>query len=99
MSTRPMECGTCGKDHPSSNPCPTPKKLWEHTGGGTFLGGKSKFASDDDYENIKTGERILIRCTPDRHFNLPDWVRRPSDLTRLTGVSKRVKRLRPPRKS
>jgi hypothetical protein len=22
MSTRPMECGSCGLDHPSSEPCP-----------------------------------------------------------------------------
>jgi len=25
MSTRPLECGSCGLDHPSSKPCPKPK--------------------------------------------------------------------------
>ncbi len=26
MSTRPEECGTCGLDHPSSEPCPKARK-------------------------------------------------------------------------
>ena len=25
MSTRPLECGSCGKDHPSSRSCPAPR--------------------------------------------------------------------------
>ena len=26
MATRPMECGTCGIDHPSAKPCPKPNR-------------------------------------------------------------------------
>lgn len=62
------------------------KKLWEHTGGGTAFNG-SKYPCDDEYENIETKQRFTVFCTLERHFNMPEAVRKPSDLTRLVGVS------------
>lgn len=62
------------------------KKQWEHTGGGVAFTG-TEFNADDDYENLKTGERVTVFSTMERHFKMPKSVRKPSDLTRLTGVS------------
>ncbi len=62
-----------------------PGKPWEHTGGGTAFDG-SAYPSDDSYEHTKTGRQVTVTCTTEAHFNMPDWVRKPSDLRRLSGV-------------
>jgi hypothetical protein len=92
MSTRPQECGSCGKDHASSRPCPKPKKHWRHTSGGTVFN-DSKFPCDDSYKNTRTKEVVYVFSTPKAHFKMPARVRKPSDLIRRAGVSKKVVRI------
>jgi hypothetical protein len=63
-----------------------PGKPWEHIGGGC-LAAKIPFPCDDTYEHVKTKKRINITCTMEAHFSMPDWVRKPSDLSRRAGVN------------
>lgn len=74
------------KYKPRYSDVPPPGKLWEHTGGGTAMGGHP-YPSDDSYVHLKTKRRINVTCTMAAHFSMPDWVRRPSDLSRRAGVS------------
>lgn len=71
--------------------CKRTGKRWIHVGGGTLLIGKSRFPSDDTFESA-AGNYFTVRCTTDRHFNMPHAVNSSSEITRLSGVSRAVKR-------
>ena len=44
---------------------------WFRTGGGTMIAripGHIRFPCDDSYENLVTGEVVVLKCTLDAHF-------------------------------
>lgn len=76
--------------------------LWEATGGGTWIGPalKGKFKnlpSDVSFENLKTGEIAIVRCTTEMYFGpmrKHRWLRRLSEVTRIKGVVLESRRTR-----
>ena len=44
---------------------------WLHTGGGTMMvriPGRIRFPCDDSYENLRTGEIVILKCTLTAHL-------------------------------
>ena len=44
---------------------------WLHTGGGSMMiraPGYIRYPCDDSYENLITGEVVILKCTPGAHF-------------------------------
>lgn len=75
------------------------KKRWNHIGGGTMLGdwaAKSRYPSDDIYESA-SGWVVQVNCTVQRHFLMPRSVNTISELLKLPGVSKKVRRWKDPK--
>jgi hypothetical protein len=64
------------------------RKLWRHVGGGCWIAGKSPGPCDDEYRHEKTGARMTLRTTIDRHFDMPARVSGPAELRRLAGTSR-----------
>jgi hypothetical protein len=62
-------------------------KFWKHSGGGCWVAGGKAGQCDDEYRHEKTGHRMTMRTTADRHFDMPSRVRGPAELRRLSGVS------------
>lgn len=63
-------------------------KPWKHAGGGCWVADGSPGPCDDEYRHEKTGHRLTMRTTLERHFDMPQRVSSLAELSRLTGVSR-----------
>jgi hypothetical protein len=64
------------------------KKLWVHASGGCWVAGPKRGLCDDEYRHEETGQRLTMRTTVQRHFDMPRRVSGPAELRRLSGVSR-----------
>ena len=64
-----------------------PTKVWRRGSGGCHLRSDNyEYPCKDEYEHEKTGERITVYTTHERHFDMPEAVDNPSELYALAGV-------------
>ena len=62
---------------------------WRHDGGGCFVGRMSEdveYPCDDDYVNVRSGERASFSTTEEAHARMPSTARGLCDLEALPGV-------------
>ena len=59
---------------------------WMKIGGGCRITSKITYPCDDQFEHRKTGEKVIVRSTRERHFKMPTGAHTIAELHVLVGV-------------
>ena len=66
--------------------------MFVQIGGGCHIPPETLHPCSDSYENVETGEKVVLCSTLERHSTMPRTVASPADLYVLNGVRRRKNR-------
>jgi len=69
---------------------PHNNKPWRRIGGGARANPTKEWPCEAIYEHVENNKCFTVKIVEGLWFDLPMTIRKPSDLTRLKGVSKEV---------